>query len=242
MSIENIPADEQDFIVFSGPKRSFSETLMRNIKSDFDFVVPVRFETITEYVSTLGNTASESRLLVIDPVLCAHEMEEIYGFAESFRKHNQSNEPPGLAIAYWDIETGKRLLHLLENRVDLRGMIPMNSAIDIWLSIVRLLASGGTYFPPELSLRGPAPAFQKSQPMDDMPPAPQGGGGLEALTHRELEVLELLSHGLPNKQIAQELELSEHTVKLHIHHIIAKLGVRNRTEAALRYQSLRHPD
>ncbi len=46
-------------------------------------------------------------------------------------------------------------------------------------------------------------------------------------------MLELVSHGLQNKTIAAELSLSEHTVKLHMHHIIGKLGVRNRTEATV---------
>ncbi len=43
--------------------------------------------------------------------------------------------------------------------------------------------------------------------------------------------------GQRNKVIANALGVSEHTVKLHIHHIIAKLGVANRTEAANRYMA-----
>jgi DNA-binding NarL/FixJ family response regulator len=54
---------------------------------------------------------------------------------------------------------------------------------------------------------------------------------IEDLTPREMEVLQLLAQGLANKQIAYELEISEHTVKFHISSIYAKLGVTNRTEA-----------
>ncbi|MFV9505949.1 MAG: response regulator transcription factor [Oscillochloridaceae bacterium umkhey_bin13] len=54
---------------------------------------------------------------------------------------------------------------------------------------------------------------------------------LEALTARETEVLGLLSQGLPNKQIALRLQISEHTVKFHIAAIFAKLGAASRTEA-----------
>jgi DNA-binding NarL/FixJ family response regulator len=50
---------------------------------------------------------------------------------------------------------------------------------------------------------------------------------------REAEVLCLLSKGQPNKIIAHRLDLAESTIKLHIHHIISKLGVSNRTEAAI---------
>lgn len=53
----------------------------------------------------------------------------------------------------------------------------------------------------------------------------------EALTAREREVLELLSQGLPNKQIAGQLQISEHTVKFHISSIFTKLGAASRTEA-----------
>jgi len=51
------------------------------------------------------------------------------------------------------------------------------------------------------------------------------------LTARETEVLNLLSKGLANKQIASALGISEHTVKFHISSIYAKLNVTNRTEA-----------
>jgi DNA-binding NarL/FixJ family response regulator len=54
---------------------------------------------------------------------------------------------------------------------------------------------------------------------------------VEELTEREMEVLELLADGLANKQIALELEISEHTVKFHVSSIYTKLGAANRTEA-----------
>jgi NarL family two-component system response regulator LiaR len=56
---------------------------------------------------------------------------------------------------------------------------------------------------------------------------------LDRLTPREREVLELIGRGLPNKLIARELELSEKTVKTHVGHVLAKLGVSDRTQAAL---------
>ncbi len=53
----------------------------------------------------------------------------------------------------------------------------------------------------------------------------------EPLTAREDEVLALLGRGLPNKLIARELNISEHTVKFHVSSVYAKLGVTNRAEA-----------
>jgi LuxR family transcriptional regulator, maltose regulon positive regulatory protein len=58
--------------------------------------------------------------------------------------------------------------------------------------------------------------------------------GRTALTKREREVYELLVEGLSNREISQALFISEATAKVHVRHILAKVGARNRTEAALR--------
>jgi two-component system, NarL family, nitrate/nitrite response regulator NarL len=56
----------------------------------------------------------------------------------------------------------------------------------------------------------------------------------EPLTPREVEVLELLAEGLPNKAIAARLGISDQTVKFHVAAISGKLGARNRTDAVRR--------
>ena len=56
---------------------------------------------------------------------------------------------------------------------------------------------------------------------------------LESLTEREMEVLRLLVQGQSNKEIARHLHVVEDTVKTHIRHILAKLGVQSRTQAVL---------
>jgi DNA-binding NarL/FixJ family response regulator len=56
----------------------------------------------------------------------------------------------------------------------------------------------------------------------------------EALTAREIEVLELLTEGLSNKSIAQRLGISDQTVKFHVASICGKLGASNRTDAVRR--------
>jgi DNA-binding NarL/FixJ family response regulator len=60
----------------------------------------------------------------------------------------------------------------------------------------------------------------------------------EELTPRELQVLQQLAEGLPNKIIARNLDVSEHTVKFHTSSIFRKLGVRSRTEAVVRGSQL----
>ncbi len=59
--------------------------------------------------------------------------------------------------------------------------------------------------------------------------------GLVALTPRELEVLRLISFGLTNAEAARRLQVSVHAIKFHLAAIYSRLGVANRTEAAVTY-------
>lgn len=69
--------------------------------------------------------------------------------------------------------------------------------------------------------------------IQNLPPTP-----VEALTPRELEVLQHLAEGLPNKSIARRLNISDHTVKFHVNAIMSKLGAQSRTEAVVRATQL----
>jgi len=85
---------------------------------------------------------------------------------------------------------------------------------------------------------------EEGEPLASRPGAYQAGSGgfgqsrgteqMESLTPREVEVLRLLSQGQTNPQIAQNLLVSRGTVKIHVQHIISKLGVSDRTQAAVR--------
>jgi LuxR family maltose regulon positive regulatory protein len=64
------------------------------------------------------------------------------------------------------------------------------------------------------------------------------GSLVEALSDRELEVLKLVTAGMSNREIAEQLFISPGTAKTHIHNLCGKLGVRNRTEAAMKAKEL----
>jgi DNA-binding NarL/FixJ family response regulator len=64
---------------------------------------------------------------------------------------------------------------------------------------------------------------------------------VERLTSREREVLQLVAQGQTNGEIAEHLVLSAATVKFHVEHIIGKLGVADRTQAAVRAVELGLP-
>lgn len=64
-------------------------------------------------------------------------------------------------------------------------------------------------------------------------PTNKSSGEIDALTQRELEILKLIAKGLSNKLIARELDISDGTVKVHVKHLLKKLHLRSRVEAAV---------
>lgn len=78
---------------------------------------------------------------------------------------------------------------------------------------------------------------RQGRPVATTPPASLPSP-FEPLSEREREVLLLVAEGLSNQQIAQHLMLSLHTVKLHVKHLLAKLGATNRTQAVARARAL----
>lgn len=108
------------------------------------------------------------------------------------------------------------------------GYIPVTSTSEVAAAALRLMAAGGRYIPYKT---GTKLLNGCSADMRDVPAITQQGEPL--LTARERAVLQCLRRGLPNKLIAYELGISVGTAKMHVHNVIAKLGVHNRTEAAL---------
>jgi len=94
------------------------------------------------------------------------------------------------------------------------GVLPADASAEELIAAVHALAQG-------LVVGTSALLFDSDEHEENRGP----------LTERETEVLSLLAKGMPNKQIALSLRISEHTVKFHVSSIYAKLNVTNRTEA-----------
>jgi DNA-binding NarL/FixJ family response regulator len=116
-----------------------------------------------------------------------------------------------------------------------QGLLPSSMDIKVWLATVWLLINGGEYFP-----GGGAGRARTGQGLRLNRNGEDPGSGM-TLSAREGQVLELMSEGLQNKLIAVKMDLSEHTVKVHVHNIIRKLKVHNRTQAAAVFRSLSQP-
>jgi DNA-binding NarL/FixJ family response regulator len=96
------------------------------------------------------------------------------------------------------------------------------SAIEL-VSAVRTVARGGAVCPPRLCKRLFAVVAQQLGA-----PVAQGRRVGKRLTRREAQLVPMIDHGLTNKEIAAQLNLSEQTIKNHIHRILRKVGAENR--------------
>jgi DNA-binding NarL/FixJ family response regulator len=97
---------------------------------------------------------------------------------------------------------------------------------------IRVVAEGEALLAPSITRRL-IQEFASAAPTPAEPPS-----GLDELTARELEVFKLLARGLSNAEIAEELVVSETTVKTHVARVLMKLGLRDRVQAVvLAYES-----
>lgn len=209
-------------VVFVGSALSFSEQIVRIANVEFDGVAFERCDSVEDLRSSDVINFENILVLILDEAL-AEELPDLLSASD------QAEDRCQIVLGYRDINAANSVLKSLDaqgNRCAV-SYLPMNQQFDIWLSIMRLLLCGGKYIPEELLVgmgQVDGNGAQPSGPADS---------NLSELTDREREVLALVSEGKPNKTIATEMDLSEHTIKLHIHHVITKLGVRNRTEAAI---------
>lgn len=108
------------------------------------------------------------------------------------------------------------------------GFLLKDASADQLAEAVRVIAAGDALLAPGITRR----LIAEFSRLDDRPRAPLRQR-IEDLTERETEVVALIAHGLSNAEIAQRLVLAEQTVKTHVGRILLKLGLRDRTQAAV---------
>lgn len=114
------------------------------------------------------------------------------------------------------------------------GFIPKTSPKELLLNAIRVVASGGIYVPAQ-ALRGHVgdPHGGATVPPADAAPDARAASEPLGLSPRQLQVLDLLLKGLPNKLIARKLDISENTAKIHVSAVLRALGVSTRTQALI---------
>lgn len=158
----------------------------------------------------------------LDVILLDLRMPGMNGF-EGLRQVRQlaPRTPVAILSAYSDRELISEAL-----REGAKGYIPKASSESVLRHALALLSEGGSYVPLEiLDTQEGYPVAARGALAEDSP--------LRALTPRQLDTLALLVEGCSNKEIARKLGVIESTVKTHVKIILRKLGVSNRTQAAM---------
>ncbi|HEX6480661.1 MAG TPA: response regulator transcription factor [Ktedonobacteraceae bacterium] len=150
------------------------------------------------------------------------------------RQHVQQNNMQGQQktspriIVFTAFDNDERIISALEAGAD--GYLLKGAPREDIFNAIRITMQGGSLLQPVVASKLLRHVGQQKgqgdhhgRLYDDYP--------YEALTERELEVLSLLAQGMPNKEIATKLTISERTAKFHVSSIMGKLGATNRTEA-----------
>ncbi len=162
--------------------------------------------------------------LAPDVVLMDIAMPDMDGLEATARIKEQS---PGTPVV---IVTGQESKELLRRAIQAgaTGYVAKWTSTDALVEAIRLVRTGGSLIDAKLLAE-----LLKELETEGGPPSPPSGGPLGSLTPGERQVLELIASGHTNKEIARETDRSVGTVKNVVHRIIEKLGVSDRTQAAV---------
>ena len=115
------------------------------------------------------------------------------------------------------------------------GYLLKDVSSDKLVEAIRAAARGESFLEPSIAAKVVAEFTRMS---GEKRPSAEEQPLVEPLSDRELEILTVLSEGASNREIAQKLYITEGTVKNHVTNILGKLGVRDRTQAALKAREL----
>lgn len=182
-------------------------------------------DTRYELAGTAANgqeALAEVSRLEPDILLLDLEMPRTGGM-DVIRRLRAGNSPLRIIILTAAIDDSS----LMEARtLRVQGMVLKNSDPAYLLECLDRVRSGGSWVDPELETR----ARELEEAF--------GGTARPALAPRERELIRYVRQGLRNREIAKELGVTEGTVKVYLHAIFEKLGVKNRTELAIRADEL----
>lgn len=157
-----------------------------------------------------------------DLVLLDLGLPGVSGLSGVLAVRAQAAATPLIIVSAWEEAEAIRQA----TRFGVSGYLPKSSSRQVMAAAIDKVLGGETSFP--------------LSPAEDGGEDADPGERLDALTPRQLMVLQLLGEGKSNKQIAYELSISQETVKIHISAILRKLGVSSRSKAILIANRLCH--
>ncbi|EHN72185.1 two-component system regulator [Streptomyces coelicoflavus ZG0656] len=180
-------------------------------------------EVIGQAVDGLDAVAKVAELAP-EVVLMDIRMPELGGIEATRRITGATPEIRVLVLTTFDLD--EYVYEAL--RAGASGFLLKDASADQLAEAVRVVAAGDALLAPGITRR----LITEFSRLDDRPRAPLKARVGE-LTERETEVLALIAQGLSNAEIAQRLVVAEQTVKTHVGRILVKLGLRDRTQAAV---------
>lgn len=202
-------------IVFLGNSLEFSNHNLDVIAAELPGIDILRLEKLAEV-----RELSEDRYLAKTILLVLAE-DRLEDLTTRYARYAEASPDARIVFAY---ENEARAANVYETEIGQRvSYLPMRCRIDVWTAYIRLLCSGELIVPCALASRAGPRKPDHVKLVEESPSV--------HLTPRESEVLALVAEGAGNRQIAAEIGISEHTVKLHLHNVFAKLEVSNRAGA-----------
>jgi two-component system nitrate/nitrite response regulator NarL len=193
--------------------RFYREGLAHRIGVEDACVVVGTARSASGAMAALGDAAVD---VVLVDAAAAGGLEEVRGLAAAH---------PGTPIVALGVpETERDVLACAE--AGIAGYVPREASVTELLRTVAQVRDGETPVTPRIANH----LFRRLAVLS----ADRGPGPAGTLTPREAEILELIDQGLSNKEIARRLQIELPTVKNHVHHILEKLQVHRRGEAAAR--------
>lgn len=199
-------------IIIADDHPLYREALTARVKRLFADAIITAVESLDEALGVADHAGKPASLFLLDyhmPGMSLATLKEVVG------RYPQARVAVISGTADQDEVRGA--IH-----AGVHGFIPKTATTAYLQHAVQMLLAGGTSVPTEYLIGAPDPP----QPAGE---APWG----QALTEREVEVLQALARGLSNKEIGRELGVAEVTVKLHMSSIFRKTGARTRAEAAV---------
>ena len=180
-----------------------------------------------EVVGEAGTGAEAVRLATkLDPdvVLMDIQMPEMDGLEATRQIAALRRTDSSRVLVLTTFEVDEYVYEAL--RAGASGFLLKRTPADDLVAAIRVVAAGDALLSPSVTRRLIDQFAHRPAPRAD-------AGALERITEREREVLTLVARGLSNAEIADELVLSEGTVKTHVKHIFGKLDLRDRAHAVI---------